>query len=435
MLVSRSVNEKEIFEEVLPLVSKPNRYVGNELGLGEKNWGDIGVRFLLSYPDTYEVGMSHTGTQILYHLVNRDPRWLLDRVYAPWPDMEAQLRARGIPLWGLHYRRPVREYDLLGFTLQSELTYTNLLNMIDLSGMAVRQADREESDPLIYIGGPCASNPEPLAPFVDFALIGDAEDAIGEILELIGDWKKTRGQTCENKSEFLQRLAVSVSGVYVPSLNDVVGGNRKPVRKAGTDVGTPIDVKLAGEWAAEERLGELLKTVNEKVTSGVEFFAAAAVSGKPESLSAGITSCTYHVEFPSRFNTTLGELETSFAALLARDSVVVTRTRKRKVQPVDVRNMIAEIAVVSSNEVLITVASGNSGSVKPTEIIEAAMDVEKDTLPLVKIHKIRATTATGESPVVSAVVLVEVEKFEKRNTYNWRPAGDPRGHSRGRQTC
>lgn len=97
--------------------------------------------------------------------------------------------------------------------------------------------------------------------------------------------------------------------------------------------------------------------------------------------------------------------------------------------------MIAEIAVVSSNEVLITVASGNSGSVKPTEIIEAAMDVEKDTLPLVKIHKIRATTATGESPVVSAVVLVEVEKFEKRNTYNWRPAGDPRGHSRGRQTC
>ncbi len=892
----RSVNEKELFEEVLPLVSKPNRYVGNELGLIEKKWEETSVRFLLSYPDTYEVGMSHTGTQILYHLVNRNPRWLLDRVYAPWPDMEEQLRMRNMPLWGLHYRREVREYDVLGFTLQSELTYTNLLNMIDLAGISIRQVDREESDPLICIGGPCASNPEPLAPFVDFALIGDAEDALAEVLELVEDWKKTRGQTGETREAFLQRLAVSVSGIYVPSLYHQVGGNLKPVPRDGVDPQTPaavmarkvpvlktedhpremvvsmsetthdrlpievmrgcmrgcrfcqagylyrpsrerdvdevleiadegikhsgwqevsmlslstadysqapeltdrlsrtmvekgvgvslpslradefsvglaesvsrvrksgftfapeagsqrlrnvinkglseeeilsaveramasgwtsvklylmighpteceadfeelaelvekiraitrahkgrryvtlgispfvpkahtpfqweqqdsmetnaeklswvksrlkgkgieirhhdtadtaieglisrgdrrvgdviesawrngarfdgwseycrfsnwekalqehgldlksvfeersedndlpweivsygidrayflkerhkayeageteecknercsacgvcdfqviknllapptespkpemapqllrgvagthlrlgyrkgehvrfishlelmrelertfrraelplifsegfsprpkmasgaplalgwtsecewIDVQLAGEWALEEKLDELLKIVNEKVASGVEFFAAAAMSGKLESLSAGLTRCTYHVEFPGRFETTLGELEASFSRLLALDSVTITRTRKRKVQNIEIRPMIADISVVSSKELLITIESGISGSVKPTEIIGAAMDIEEKSLPLVKIQKIRATTGAGESPVASAVVLVEVEKFEKRNTNNWRPAGDPRGHSGG----
>ena len=153
--------------EILPLVSKPNRYVGNEIGLADKDWDAVRVRFILCYPDAYEVGMSHTGTQILYHVVNRDARWLLDRVYAPWPDMEEQLRARGLPLWGLQHKRPVRDYDVLGFTLQSELTYTNLLNVLDLSHIPVRQSDRTEADPFVCTGGPCASNPEPLADFID----------------------------------------------------------------------------------------------------------------------------------------------------------------------------------------------------------------------------------------------------------------------------
>src|SRR3989338_10265134 len=149
--------------EILPLVSKPNRYVGNELGLAGKSWERAAVRFLLCYPDAYEVGMSHTGTQILYHIVNKNPHWLLDRVYAPWPDMEAKLRERGRPLVGLEQRRPVSEYDVLGFTLQSELTYTNLLTVLDLSGIPLRQGHRLGGEPLICIGGPCASNPEPLA--------------------------------------------------------------------------------------------------------------------------------------------------------------------------------------------------------------------------------------------------------------------------------
>jgi radical SAM family uncharacterized protein/radical SAM-linked protein len=231
--------ERVLLDEVLPLVSKPNRYVGNERGLAGKNWEAAAVRFLLCYPDAYEVGMSHTGTQILYHLINRDPRWLLDRVYAPWPDMEAELRRRGLPLWGLEHRRPVRDYDVLGFTLQSELTYTNLLNVLDLSQVPLRQRDRRPGHPLVCVGGPCASNPEPLAPFVDFALIGDAEDALGEILEIVGESKLRSDKTRATREHLLSRLAAEVPGVYVPSLYEVPLGERRPRPKADAPSGLP----------------------------------------------------------------------------------------------------------------------------------------------------------------------------------------------------
>jgi radical SAM family uncharacterized protein/radical SAM-linked protein len=224
-------------QEVLPLVSRPNRYVGNEIGLVEKEWEAVEVRFLLSYPDAYEVGMSHTGTQILYHLVNRDPRWLLDRVYAPWPDMERQLRQREIPLWGLQHRRPVRDYDILGFTLQSELTYTNILTILDLSGIPLRAADRADGDPIVMVGGPCAANPEPLAPFVDCALIGDAEDALVEVLEIVGAWKRATARI-----ELLDSLATNVPGIYVPSLYVVPEGGRKARPRADAPEGVPFPV-------------------------------------------------------------------------------------------------------------------------------------------------------------------------------------------------
>jgi len=262
--------------EVLPLVSKPNRYVGNELGLVEKDWDAAEVRFLFCYPDAYEVGMSHTGTQILYHLVNRDPRWLLDRAYAPWPDMEKQLREREIPLWGLHYKRPVREYDIIGFTLQSELTYTNVLNVLDLADIPIKAEDRAEGDPIVLVGGPCVSNPEPMAGFVDCALIGDAEEAVGEVLELAGAWKKGRtggrgdgrtevpggrggqaarrpGGQCAweddtgstehpSKQDLLTRLTTEVPGIYVPSQYEVPEGGVTPRPRADAPEGTPFPV-------------------------------------------------------------------------------------------------------------------------------------------------------------------------------------------------
>jgi radical SAM family uncharacterized protein/radical SAM-linked protein len=236
--------ERILTREILPLVSKPNRYVGNELGLIPKDWDAAEVRFLLCYPDAYEVGMSHTGTQILYHIVNRDPRWLLDRVYAPWPDMERELRNRGLPLWGLHHKRPVRDYDVLGFTLQSELTYSNILTVLDLSGMPLHAADRTDEHPIVMIGGPCASNPEPLARFVDAALIGDAEDALPEVLEIVGHSKPTLGGSPgpDRRRQLLETLATSIPGIYVPSLYDVPDGGRTARPRSDAPAGTPFPV-------------------------------------------------------------------------------------------------------------------------------------------------------------------------------------------------
>lgn len=232
--------------EVLPLVAKPHRYVGHELGAVRKDWDAARVRMLFCYPDLYEVGMSHPGTQILYHVVNRRPAWLMERAYAPWPDMEALMRERGMPLFSLESKRPARDFDVIGFTLQSELTYTNVLTMLDLAGLPLRQAERRDGDPLILAGGPCASNPEPMAAFVDAYLLGDAEEALPEILALIeeeksrgigvvvGDWEKkgrdSRGPNFRSREHLLWRLATEVAGVYVPSLYAVPqgGGTARP---------------------------------------------------------------------------------------------------------------------------------------------------------------------------------------------------------------
>jgi len=175
--------------EVLPLVAKPQRYVGHEPGAAHKDWDATRVRLLFCYPDVYEVGMSHTGTQLLYHIVNRRAEWLMERAYAPWPDMEARMRERRLPLFSLESRRRARDFDLIGFTLQSELTYTNLLTMLDLAGLPLRQADRGPGDPLVIAGGPGAANPEPLAAFVDAFVIGDAEESLPEVLELVARHK------------------------------------------------------------------------------------------------------------------------------------------------------------------------------------------------------------------------------------------------------
>jgi len=221
MLVHSSNLLARLEREVLPLVSKPNRYVGNERGIVRKDWDAVRARMLFCFPDVYEVGMSHTGTQILYHVVNRRPEWLFERAYAPWPDMERLMRERSIPLYALESGRAAHEFDVVGFTLQSELTYTNLLTMLDLAGIPLRQLERQNGDPIVLTGGPCASNPEPLAPFVDAVLLGDAEDAIHEILEVVADHKETggaKGEGATARERLLWRLATEVTGLYVPSL-------------------------------------------------------------------------------------------------------------------------------------------------------------------------------------------------------------------------
>jgi radical SAM superfamily enzyme YgiQ (UPF0313 family) len=166
---------------ILPLVVKPNQYLGNELNVISKKHSEVDLRVVLAYPDSYTIGMSHIGLKILYHILNRREDILAERAYAPWPDMESQLRKRGIPLFSIESHTPLGEFDVLGFTLQYELNFTNLLNMIDLAQIPLHNEERDRTHPLIIAGGTCASNPEPLAEFVDAFVIGDGEEIVEEL--------------------------------------------------------------------------------------------------------------------------------------------------------------------------------------------------------------------------------------------------------------
>lgn len=199
--------------KVLPFVEKPLRYVGSELNIVRKDLSKITLHGVLCFPDLYDIGMSHLGLQILYHIVNREPSWALSRAFHPWGDAEALLRELHIPLYSLEYSTPLRDADWVGFSVQYELHYTNLINMLDLAGIPQFQRDRGEDDPIIIAGGPCMGNPEPIADFLDACVIGDGEEAImaiGRVLEA----KKGSGAS---RKEKLAALA-EINGVYVPSV-------------------------------------------------------------------------------------------------------------------------------------------------------------------------------------------------------------------------
>lgn len=207
---------RETLESILPRVEKPARYWGGEWNEVKKDWNETPVRMALAFPDIYEVGMSHLGSKILYHVVNARPDALMERVYAPWVDMEREMRAAKLPLFSLETKTPLARFDLVGFTLQYEMTYTNILNMLDLGGIPLRAAERGEGDPFVLAGGPCAFNPEPLAPFLDFVVLGEGEEVLDEILDLVRRWKEQGG----SRQEFLETVA-TVPGVYVPAFYDV----------------------------------------------------------------------------------------------------------------------------------------------------------------------------------------------------------------------
>lgn len=192
-------------------VEKPARYAGGEWNAITKDEGSFRQRYCMCFPDNYEVAMSHLGSRILYGLANECPETYGERCFAPWPDMEEKMRVEGVPLFGLETRTPLANFDLLGFTLQYEMSYTNILNMIDLAGLPLRAADRKGDMPFIIAGGPCAVNPEPLAPFVDAFLIGDGEESLPELLALHLEWKESG----EDRDAFLRRLA-QLDGCYVP---------------------------------------------------------------------------------------------------------------------------------------------------------------------------------------------------------------------------
>lgn len=203
-------------EKILPLVQKPARYSGGELGSIMKNNEDIFIRFAFCFPDLYEVGMSHLGMKILYGLYNSEPDTWCERVFAPDMDMEQQMREHNIPLFALESRDPIKEFDFIGFTLQYEMCYTTVLHMLELAGVPLLAADRDEGHPLIIAGGPCACNPEPLADFFDIFVLGEGEEVNMELNDLYREHKK-KGY---NKKAFLLDAA-KIGGVYVPAFYDV----------------------------------------------------------------------------------------------------------------------------------------------------------------------------------------------------------------------
>ncbi|HSP96932.1 MAG TPA: TIGR03960 family B12-binding radical SAM protein [Candidatus Dormibacteraeota bacterium] len=200
----------ETYERLLARVEKPGRYLGNELGVVRKDPAAVELRFALAFPEVYEIAQSHPGLQLLYDLLNRRPDVYAERVYAPWFDLEAVLRQAGHPLVSLETYTPLRDFDIVGFSLQYELTYTNILAMLDLGGIPLRAAERGADDPLVVAGGPCAFNPEPIADFLDAVLLGDGEEAIHDLCDVHRHWDG------RDRAALLTALA-AVPGVYVPA--------------------------------------------------------------------------------------------------------------------------------------------------------------------------------------------------------------------------
>ena len=201
---------------ILHKVQKPARYTGGEWNSIIKDWSQTPLRIALSYPDVYEIGMSNMALPILYELLNAQPDVLAERVFPPWVDMAAEMKANGIPLFSLETRHPVGEFDMIGFSLGHEMTYTNVLEMLSLSQIPVLAAERNESHPLVIGGGTCVLNPEPIADFFDFFVIGDGEEVVLELLPLIRDWKTNKTA----KQQLLRQIA-KIDGIYVPGLYKV----------------------------------------------------------------------------------------------------------------------------------------------------------------------------------------------------------------------
>jgi radical SAM family uncharacterized protein/radical SAM-linked protein len=201
------------YSSFLHTVEKPARYLGGEYNQVVKDPATVRASLCLAFPDVYDIGMSHLGTKILYKLINDETDLACERAFAPWPDMEAALRERGLPVLSLENRRPLSEFDAVGFSLQYELTYTNMLTLLDLGQIPLRSAGRHESDPVILAGGPVATQPEPVAPFIDAFLIGDAEEQLPTVLRVISDSRREQIP----RRELLIRIA-RIEGLYVPSL-------------------------------------------------------------------------------------------------------------------------------------------------------------------------------------------------------------------------
>jgi len=261
-------------EPLLSRVERPARYIGCEDGACTPVHAPHKAAWLLIYPDTYEVGLPNQGLQILYEILNERDDAVAERTYAPWTDLEAELRSHRVPLFSLENHLPAGSFDVLGFNLAAELTYTNLLNCVDLAGVPVRAADRREEHPLVIAGGHCTYNPEPLADFVDAFVLGDGEEVVSEINAVVAAWKRS-GRTEGSREQVLRELA-AVPGVYVPSMYVVTydGPHLVSVEPRYPDVPSRIDKRTIAsleDWPYPRRqLVPLTEVVHDRLN--VEVF-------------------------------------------------------------------------------------------------------------------------------------------------------------------
>lgn len=261
-------------EPLLPRVQKPARYIGLEHGAQVPAHDPRAAAWLLVYPDTYEIGLPNQGLQILYEILNERDDAEAERAYTPWTDLGTLLRAEGLPLFSVDTHRPAGEFDVIAFNLSAELTYTNLLECVDLAGVPVRTADRRPEHPLIGAGGHCTYNPEPIADFLDFVVLGDGEEAVGEISEVLHEWKAS-GRTEGSRDHVLRALA-RIPGVYVPSLYEVAydGARLVEVVPRHPDVPERVEKRTVAdlaEWPYPKRqLVPLTEVVHDRLN--VEVF-------------------------------------------------------------------------------------------------------------------------------------------------------------------
>ena len=210
------MRKSALSDEILLSIEKPARYIGNEVNSVMKDPEQVDIRFAMCFPDVYEIGMSHLGIQILYHMFNERPDVWCERVYSPWPDLDARMRKDNIPLFALESQDPIRAFDFLGITIQFEMCYTNILQVLELSGIPLEASERTEEDPIVIGGGPCVYNPEPIAEFFDVFYIGEGETAYDQLFDV---YKKNKAEG-KSRREFLE-AACQIPGIYVPIFYDV----------------------------------------------------------------------------------------------------------------------------------------------------------------------------------------------------------------------
>ena len=300
----------KITDDILCKVEKPSRYVGGELNQVIKNPENVNIRFAFCFPDVYEVGMSHLGTRILYHTINERKDTYCERVFAPWPDMETLMRENDIKLFTLETKTPLDKFDMLGFTLQYEMSYTNILNMLDMSGIPFRASERGEDDPIIMAGGPCAYNPEPLCDIVDFFEIGEGEEMMNDVLEVYAR-HKANGKV--NKKEFLREIS-KIGGIYVPSLYDVTyneDGTIKEFKPKYEDVPAKIKKRIVNDFDSVAFPDEMIVPYTEIVHDRVVLETARGCTNGCRFCQAGM------IYRPVREKTTNTLLEQARRALKA----------------------------------------------------------------------------------------------------------------------